>query len=153
MKKRNMLDERQEQALLRIEHNGFWLLWGGLLVAMMAQQLLWPGEPRVMMGEWGVFMAASLYMVGACMKNGIWDRRLKADGKTNLLLSLAAGVICAAFVFFYVRRQSPDFGTAAVVSGAICGVSVFLLCFAALSLMAKIYKKRTAALESEPDEE
>ena len=35
-KRKNNLDERQEQALLYIESQGFWLAWGGLLLAMLA---------------------------------------------------------------------------------------------------------------------
>ena len=35
MKKNSNLDERQEQTLLRIEHNGCWLAFWGLLAARM----------------------------------------------------------------------------------------------------------------------
>ena len=103
MKKRNKsnLDERQEQRLLRIERNGCWLAFWGLLVAMGVQMVMSKGEDvgRVA-GEWIVFMVLACYMVWACMKEGIWDRRMKPDWKTNLIASLLAGVAMA--VFFYL---------------------------------------------------
>ena len=38
--KKNVLDEMQEQTMRKIERRGFWLMWGGLLAAMVIQQLL-----------------------------------------------------------------------------------------------------------------
>ena len=68
MKKSN-LDEMQEQALLKIEHNGCWLAFWGLLAAMALQMVMRvPG--RQMLGEWIVFMALSLYIVIACLRKG-----------------------------------------------------------------------------------
>lgn len=37
--KKNVLDEMQEQTMSKIERRGFWLMWGGLLAAMVIQQL------------------------------------------------------------------------------------------------------------------
>ena len=96
MKKSN-LDEMQEQALLKIEHNGCWLAFWGLLAAMALQMVMRvPG--RQMLGEWIVFMALSLYIVIACLRKGIWDRHLKANRKTNLIVSLLAAVATGILV-------------------------------------------------------
>ena len=35
--KKNQLDEMQEQTMLSIEARGFWLLWAGLLLAILVQ--------------------------------------------------------------------------------------------------------------------
>lgn len=37
--KKNVLDEMQEQTLRKIGERGFCLMWGGLLAAMVIQQL------------------------------------------------------------------------------------------------------------------
>lgn len=37
--KKNVLDEMQEQTMSKIERRGFWLMWGGLLAAMVIQLL------------------------------------------------------------------------------------------------------------------
>lgn len=41
--KRSQLDEMQEQKLCKLESRGFWLLWWGLLAAIIVQSLV--GEP------------------------------------------------------------------------------------------------------------
>ena len=38
--KKNQFDEMQEQTMLRIEARGFWLLWAGLLLAILVQIVL-----------------------------------------------------------------------------------------------------------------
>ena len=61
MKKSN-LDEMQEQELLKIEHNGCWLAFWGLLAVMAIQMVM--GVPGTqMLGEWIVFMVLALYLV------------------------------------------------------------------------------------------
>ena len=90
MKKSN-LDEMQEQKLLRIEHNGFWLAYASLLIAILVQAILGCGFYDIL-GELVILLVICAYMVCGCLKHGIWDRRLKPSPKTNLLISLAASV-------------------------------------------------------------
>lgn len=72
--KKNVLDEMQEQTMSKIERRGFWLMWGGLLVAMVIQQLT--GNADKATGEGVVFMAGCVYTVAECVRNGLWDRHL-----------------------------------------------------------------------------
>ena len=88
-KMKNNLDERQELKLLKIEHNGCWLAFWGLLIALTVQMVLTPDEPKAMAGEWIVFMALALYLSVACMKNGIWDRKIRPTVKNHLLMIIA----------------------------------------------------------------
>ena len=104
MKKSN-LDEMQEQELLKIEHNAYWFCFVGLLVAIGAQTIL-SDDWKVVAGEWIVFMLANLYVLIGCMRAGIWDRRLRSDAKTNLVVSLVAGLVTAAVWFFVIQRRA-----------------------------------------------
>ena len=83
--------------------------------------------------------------------NGIWDRRLKADPKTNLIVSLIGGLVAGIFSCIPVFR---NFG---VTPGLLTLVMAFLfaagLCFVALSLSASAYKKRVRKLEHEAEAE
>lgn len=63
----------QEQTLRKIESRGFWLIWWGLFVVMIFQ-LMMQADISQMAGEWIVFMAACLYTLEECLRNGIWDR-------------------------------------------------------------------------------
>ena len=145
--KKNNLDEMQEQKLLKLESRGFWLLWWGLLAAMAGQLLVYGVEAfRLLLGEWVVFMLSSVYMAAACIKQGLWDRKLKPNFKTNLLMSLLAGVVSGGFMGIYSYRS---FGAAeaAFWTVALVGGCTFLLCLLALSLSAAAYKKRRQKLD------
>lgn len=152
--KKNNLDEMQEQKLLKLESRGFWLIWWGLLAAMAVQLLVYGMEAhRRLLGEWAVFMLASVYIAAACIKQGLWDRKLRPNFRTNLLLSLLAGVVTGGFMGLYSFRS---FGAAEAVwwTVAMVGGCTFLLCLLALSLSASAYKKRRQQLdESEGSEE
>lgn len=145
MKKRN-LDEMQEQALLKIEHNGCWLAFWGLLAAMALQMVMRvPG--RQMLGEWIVFMALSLYIVIACLRKGIWDRHLKANWKTNLIVSLLAAVATGILVTLSNPYLSEPLDY--VLVAGLTGGFTFVLCFAALSVCTKLYRNRRNKLDKE----
>ena len=73
MKKSN-LDERQEQILLRIEHNGFWLAFWLLIIAMVVQNIASGSDFRLFAGECAILLIISLYVAIECIRNGIWDR-------------------------------------------------------------------------------
>ena len=144
--KKNNLDEMQEQALLKIEHNGCWLAFWGLLAAMALQMVMRvPG--RQMLGEWIVFMALSLYIVIACLRKGIWDRHLKANWKTNLIVSLLAAVAAGILVTLSNPYLSEPLDY--VLVAGLTGGFTFLLCFAALSVCTKLYRNRRNKLDKE----
>ena len=144
--KKNNLDEMQEQELLKIEHNGCWLAFWGLLAAMALQMVMRvPG--RQMLGEWIVFMALSLYIVIACLRKGIWDRHLKANWKTNLIVSLLAAVATGIFVTLSNPYLSEPLDY--VLVAGLTGGFTFLLCFAALSVCTKLYRNRRNKLDKE----
>lgn len=152
--KKNNLDEMQEQKLLKLESRGFWLTWWGLLAAMAVQLLVYGVEAyHLLLGEWAVFMLSSVYVTAACIKQGLWDRKLKPNFKTNLLMSLLASVVSGGFMGVYSYRS---FGAAeaAFWTVALVGGCTFVLCLLALSLSAAAYKKRRQKLdEGEGSEE
>lgn len=144
---KNNLDEMQEQKLLQLESRGFWLIWWALLAAMAVQLLVYGMEAqRHLLGEWAVFMLSSVYMTAACIKQGLWDRKLKPNFRTNLLISLVAAVVTGGFMGVYSYRS---FGAAeaACWTVALVGGCTFVLCLLALSLSAAAYKKRRQQLD------
>ena len=151
--KKNNLDERQEQTLLRIEHNTCWIAFWGLLIAMVVQLVTYGFDFARIGGEWLIFMALSLYLAYACMKNGIWDRRLKPDGKTNFIVSLIAGVAVGLVIGLAVWFRFDKELTTALISGAMVALLTFVLCFIALAISSKALKNRQKKLEAEEEEE
>ena len=150
MKKKNNLDEMQEQELLKIEHNGCWLSFWGLLIAIIVQSFVFGNmDFRTLAGEWIVFMVLALYLAFACVRRGIWDRKLAMNTKTNLIVSAIAAVVMGIFnaVTIFRRYHKPvGIAVAAVIVAAI----TFIICFAVLTVMMKQTQKRKAAMEAEP---
>lgn len=149
MKKKNKLDEMQEQKLLRIEHNGCWFAFWALIAAMLIQMAVFGvTEFRTILGEWIVFMALAWYLGIACLKNGIWDRRLEPNRKTNLVVSLIAAAAFSAVWAFISYIRWGDLYTAVLTFGMLA-VIFFVLCFAGLTIAAKLYRKRFEKLEQQ----
>ncbi len=145
--KKNNLDEMQEQALLKIEHNGYWLGFFGLLVALLVQVAL-GGDIKTIAGEFIVFMVLCGYLLIACLRKGIWDRKLKANVQTNLLCSLFSGVVMFLFATVRVYLNHPNAIWGSIAAGVFMGILVFCLNWAALSICSAIYKKRKEKLEN-----
>ena len=149
--RRNRLDERQEQKMLQIEHNGCWIAFWGLAISLFVGCCLGL-EWRNLVGEWIVFMCLAVYIVAACIRNGIWDRTLRPSLKTNLYTSLIAAVAGGAIRFAAAYRKYGNVRGALAVGGIIFG-NILIICFLCMSLGLWIYRKRVARLEAEGDEE
>ncbi len=149
---KNNLDEMQEQKLLKIEHNGCWLAFWGLLVSMLVQSFIYAEDSmRVLAGEWIVFMALSVYMLVACLRAGVWDRHLKSSPKVNLLCSAAAALVMGVAYFFISLKNYGDMRTA-ILTGVLMLVFIFVSCFLALLFCSAIYKKRLNKLENQGED-
>ena len=145
-KEKNNLDERQELKLLKIEHNGCWFAFWGLLAAMSIQMFLGNGSPKNLAGEWIVFMCLAIYLSAACMKNGIWDRKLKPNFKTNAIASVIAGTALGV-IWFVISYQNYHNFIGSIMTGVFMFVCTGGLCLAALVVSSLIYKKRVEKLE------
>lgn len=128
--KKNVLDEMQEQTMSKIEGRGFWLMWGGLLAAMVIQMLT--GNAEKATGEGVVFMAGCVYTVAECVRNGLWDRHLSSSMGANAVCSLLAAVAVTVL-------HGLTYGY--WMGAAFTGVSTGLLCFALLQFCAHLVQK------------
>ena len=152
MKRKSNLDEMQEQKLLHIESKGYWLAFWGLAASMIIQMIIYGPNCKYMTAEWIVFMVIALYMVAGCIKEGIWDRKLRPSFKDNIFMSLVAGVIMGVvqFVMSYRNYHKP---VGSIAAGIFSGLIVMFLCLIGLTITASIYKKRKDSLEKEKEEE
>jgi len=141
--RKNQLDEMQEQTMRRIEANGFWLLWSGLLIAILGQ-IIFRAPARQWSGEFVVFMAGCVYTVVECLRNGFWDRHLSSNTGANMMISVFAGA-----VVMVVTGIANGYWLLAVIPGVITGV----LCFVILQICMHIAQKRRKELDSPDDNE
>ena len=141
--KKNQLDEMQEQTMRGIEARGFWLLWAGLLLAILVQIVLrTPSSQWV--GEFVVFMAGCIYTMIECLRNGLWDRHICANTTTNVV-----GALSACFVVTVVTGLAYGSWLIALIPGVITGV----LCFVLLQVCMHAAEKRRKELDNPKDEE
>lgn len=143
--KRDNLDEMQKQTLLKIESRGFCLLWVLLLAALTIESLL-GFTPREMAAEWFIFMLGCAYAVISDLRAGIWDRHLKANTKTNAVVSVVGGV--AVFVWGLIKFAEFGMGVAALCA-VFMGACTWVLCFALLQLSMKAYKNATLSWKTQ----
>lgn len=158
-KGKNNLDEMQEQAMLHIEKNAFWILYFLLFVALAIEKIM-GFTLREMAAEAICFFFASWYVVAACIRKGIWDRRWKADGKTNVVVSLIGGALAAVVSTAAICVQYPEslssIKAVAITLGATFGLTfviTFVMCMALMSVCTAAYKRRVKALERREEEE
>ncbi len=152
MKTNNVLDERQESELLKIERNGCWLAFWGLLAAIIIQTIQSPAFAQIA-GEWIVFMVLAVYITAACLKRGIWSRTYKPDLKTNAVFSAIAAAVCMVIVFFTAYFRKPEAIKTCLTLAGISGVSIFILILVSLQIAASATKHRRDRLDSEPEDE
>lgn len=151
--KKNNLDERQEQDLIKIEKNGCWIAFWGLIVAIAVQGILFQDNPDACVGELTVLFILSLYISVECIRKGVWDRKLKPDLKTNLLCSLIAGVAVMLFQMLFLLKRAQDTMVFCIICAAVSGVVTFLICTVVLQIAAGVYRKRLNSLEEESEDE
>ena len=111
------------------------------------------GEIRILAGEWIVFMCLALYFTVANIKNGIWDRKFKANTTTNLIFSLMAGGFVVVFEFFVIYKRYSDYLLVSFAAGIFTGIFTFILTFVMLEVCTKLYKKKRKQLEQEDETE
>lgn len=153
-KKSNNLDERQEKKLLQIEGGCFWGLYWMLAASMMIQMVMGCTK-KELAGEFVCFMIISAILTIACLREGIWDRHLKADLSTNLKVSGIAAAVVAVFqatLWFSDSYEHYGIGQLIVVI-VLPAVLTFTATLILLSLCMVLYRKRVQKMEMQEDQE
>lgn len=152
--RKNNLDEMQELKLLKIESHGFWLGFIGLFLVIAVQAFLYGPEhtENALAGEFIIFLCMGLYLMGGCLKNGIWDRHLKATPAVNIGFSLLAAVITALFNGIVSYRNYQDLPGALIVF-AITFLLVGVTVSVALCVCSALYHRKKKLLENEACDE
>ena len=137
--------------MLTIESRGFWLVWSLLLAVLLGEGML-GFTMREMAGTWVVFMIGCVYIIAACLRAGLWSRRIKNAAGTNVLFSLVGSAVIGVFTF--VRMSAFDVPLPIhLACAAIAAGFTFALTLAALLLCGAAYNKRHEELEKEADKE
>lgn len=151
--KKSNLDEMQELKLLKIESRGFWIGFIGLAAAMVVQAFLYGAESVKDMtsGEFIVFLCMGLYLIGGCLRNGIWDRHLKATPSVNIGLSLLAAAVTALINATLSYRNFHDTASA-LTTFVLCFLTISVVLSVTLCTASALCQRRRKHLEEECDD-
>lgn len=151
-KRKNNLDEMQEKKLLQVEHNGFWLAFWGLFASIYIQIAMGNVGIEAIGGEAAVMIVISVYLMVGCIRHGIWDRSLKPNWKTNLILSLITG-LCLGLFWGVKSYHSYHALAGSIATFVFIFVSVSTALMALLTLLVAFYKQRKQKIEQQADKE
>lgn len=149
--RKNLLDEMQEQKMLRIEHNGFWIAFIGLCVVILIQLMICP-DLITIVGELAVFAVTGGYVVVAGIRTGIWSRRLGPSAKTNFLVSLVGGMVAGVFMAIFSAYYFREIWWVVWPTAMGFGIT-FVLCEIGLTIGTFFYKRRKRELEALADQD
>ena len=96
----------------------------------------------------GIFVTGNTVI--ACVKNGIWSRRLKANLKVNAAASIIAG-LAAGLIFFLTSYHNYHSLTGSIAVFVFIMFFTAVICLATLSFVTGIYKRRRRLLDSNDD--
>lgn len=151
-KPKSQLDEMQELQLKKTESIGFYLVMGGLAVAMVIQGFMGM-PPEQMAGELFVFEGGCIYMIINYLRTGIWDRFLKPSLKVHIIGSVVTGicvfVISLGTIAAYAKSMSKEIDSLLVTDLALLSIVTAVTCFVLMLILDKLYKKRRAKLDEE----
>lgn len=145
------LDEKQERKLLEIESKGFWIAYWGVLAVLLIN-VLFIAEPMAVVSTFSLLIVLSVYQVGACIKAGIWDRKLDIGNTTSVLISVTAAVITGVFVSIFVSMHNIT-TSVALASGATVMAVTFFLCYIALRVASQAVIDRQNGVFPELEEQ
>ena len=151
-KNKNNLDEMQEQKLLNFEKNGFWIAFWGLFLGIYIQLAMGNGSIEYIGCEAVVLLIISIYLLVNTIRNGIWDRKLKPNLKTNIIISLVAGLAFGVF-WFVVSYSNYHALAGSIATFVLMFISVSVTVFAMLSLLVAAYNREKKKLDEQADED
>ena len=149
---KNNLDEMQELKLLKIEHNACWIAFWGLFAAIYIQIAIGNGGLACLGGEVVLMLILSVYLFVSCMKNGIWDRKLKPNFKTNIVISILAGLAVGVF-WVLLSYQKYHKLAGSLATGAFMFLLIGISTMAGLSAAVALYQHRRKKLEDGSEDE
>ena len=149
------VDERQERDIMEVEHIGFWSMYYMLLAAIIIQAFFIEDGGKHLVGEFVVFMAASVIVVVGWMRKGVWTYQsrkvpgVKAYLRYSIITMLVFGL---PFGIVTGIKAGSDWNSIAADT-AITMLYIFIVCFVTFMILGTITKKREEKLASQTYEE
>ena len=143
--KKNILDEMQDQKMLKLEEYGFWILFWALIAAILVQ-LLMGGTLRQIAGEAIVLLIGSVFYVFSSLRNGLWTRNVMPSRKGNLSAAIIAALLVGVLNVVKLLKK-PEVVTNDILAAVAFTAAAFAGCFIVLELFRFVYRNRREKLD------
>lgn len=152
---KKIVDERQEQELMRIERIGFWVMFWGLLIAIHVQLFAYGLSLQQIMGEFIVLLIGALIVSIGCIRKGLWSYVTKPSIQSNSVYSLIGSLTTTSISIALQYKRMSEAENVDLISllptFIIQALVMFVICFILLTVSSAITNKRKEQLEANFD--
>ena len=145
---RNVLDEMQENNLLKIHESSFWVTFFVLIFVIVVQFVMGASFKEIL-GELIVLFFLGSTVIVKCLKSGIWMSEYEPSHKMNFLISAIVSVVIALFSQMRVRKLDGVILHNNILQIIILILTIFIVCFLILTLTTWIYFRIYTRKENE----
>ena len=146
----DILDDMQDQKMLKMEEYGYWILFWGLALAVVIQLLL-GGTIRQVAGELVVLLLGSVFVLANSLKNGLWTRNAVPTRKRNAVTSVIPAVIIGVLNGIKLIQRK-NISTNDILIAVAFTVGTYIVCFVVLEVLRILYEKRRSRLDDVGEE-
>lgn len=141
----NVLDERERQALGKIEHLALSATQALLCVAIVIQ-LLMGADFRQIAGECVIVILVGIGMIGGYVYYGIWDTDAAPSVRGNIRYAIISG-ICLGLLIAGITKHAGR----ALMAGLIMSLLTFVLLYLLMKGVARRQRQQEEALEMDEE--
>lgn len=154
---KKIIDERQEMDMLKVEHIGFWVMFWGLLGAIIIQTILYPADLKKIVGEMIIFIIGCIVVLIGYIRKGVWDYYTEPTVRNYIIYSVI-GTIIFTIIDIISKYKNIDYFKNnniknLLIASGITGLSMFVVVFIALFICGTCVTKRRKKLEKEIEDE
>lgn len=150
--KKEIMDERQQLEVYRIEHVCFWIMFWALFAGVIIESYIMGAGWGQMAVEWIALVVGAIGTVIGCVKKGQWGCTFHPSMKNYILISLfaslAMGIILIIGKYYQYENVRDDIGML-LAMGGIFAASMFVLLFIAFVIVGGLIKRKEKKLADE----
>ena len=150
---RKVVDERQEQEMVKVERIGFWILYYSIFAVMLIQMFFFNVYFTDLIGLFIVGCIGAICIIFGYYRKGLWGYSSNPGLKSYIITSISVGVvsIILLFVVHYFYLDSSVFNSLLMFAfiSLIMAISTFLFA----SLYGTAIKRRRMKLQQQYKDE
>jgi len=150
---RKVVDERQEREMMGIERIGFWIMYFGLVAALLVQLLVLDFDIAHLSGKLTMLLIGTAWLVVGYYRKGLWDYFFNPGIKSYTFTGVIAGILNGIMLFFFYYFRLNLSLAESLRSSAIWFLAMFIVTFLLTALHGTVIKRRRMKLQQKYKDE